>query len=120
MKKIIYLALILSCAFIMGCSPATQSMTSSTTTTFAGPTASISIAFPVFTPNSLTIESGTTVIWTNNDSFVHTVVSETGPASFNSGTINPGTTFPFQFTTLGKSTYHCTIHPSMTGTITVK
>jgi plastocyanin len=39
---------------------------------------------------------------------------------FDSGTIQPGGTFSFKFTSAGTFAYHCNIHPYMMATITVQ
>jgi plastocyanin len=70
-----------------------------------------------FNPASILIFEGTTVIWTNNESFTHTVTSDTNV--FDSGNINSGQTFDFTFNELGTFEYHCAIHPQMRGEITV-
>lgn len=70
-----------------------------------------------FKPKSVTIAVGTTVKWTNNTTVAHTVTSDTGV--FNSGIINPGSTFKFTFTKKGTFGYHCMIHPFMIATIIV-
>ena len=77
----------------------------------------VSIVNMSFQPASLTINVGQTVTWTNNDTMAHTVTSDTGV--WNSGTLNPGGSFSFTFTTPGTYTYHCAFHGSMTGTIVV-
>jgi plastocyanin len=79
--------------------------------------ANVTISNFTFQPSSLQVHVGTTVTWTNNDSTAHTVTSDT--SSFNSGTLAPGGTFAFTFTQAGTFSYHCNIHPSMHGTITV-
>ncbi len=71
-----------------------------------------------FSPQTLTIAIGTIVIWKNNTSAPHTVTSD--GSAFDSGTIAPGGTFSFKFTHAGTFAYHCSIHPHMTATITVK
>ncbi len=71
-----------------------------------------------FSPRTLNISVGTTVIWKNNTTAPHTVTSDTGV--FGSGTISPGGTFSFKFTQAGTFAYHCNIHPFMTATIVVK
>ncbi len=78
----------------------------------------VSIQGMAFNPPTLTVAKNTTVKWTNNDGMAHTVTSDTGV--FNSGTINPGGTFSFQFTTTGTFPYHCSFHPDMTATIIVQ
>lgn len=70
-----------------------------------------------FSPQALTITVGITIIWKNNTTAPHTVSSDSG--DFDSGTIQPGGTFRFKFTSAGTFAYHCNIHPYMTATITV-
>jgi plastocyanin len=77
----------------------------------------VSIASFSFQPAALTVTVGTTVTWTNNDSASHTVTADDG--SFKSGTLGNGATFSQTFTAPGTFAYHCAIHSSMTGTITV-
>jgi plastocyanin len=67
-----------------------------------------------FTPASLTVPAGTTVVWTNKDGAEHTVVG-----TELSGQLAPGGTYEKRFDTAGTYTYACTIHPTMTGSITV-
>jgi plastocyanin len=74
-----------------------------------------------FDPSILTVKTGTTVTWVNNDGAPHTVVTDTGsPASFSSGSLATGAAYPFAFTRPGTYTYHCSIHPSMKGTVIVQ
>jgi plastocyanin len=74
-----------------------------------------------FSPASLTVKSGTTVTWTNQDSVPHIVASDTGsPAAFTSDSLSTGDSYTFTFTQAGEYTYHCSIHPSMKGTIVVQ
>ncbi len=77
----------------------------------------ISIAGFAFDPAALTIPTGTTVTWTNNDTASHTVTGDDG--SWGSNSLAKGDTFSFTFTTAGTFSYHCGVHPSMTATITV-
>ena len=81
----------------------------------------ITIKNMMFTPSQISIAKGGTVTWTNNDSTVHRVVDDLtnvgGPAS---GDIQPGSTYSFTFNKTGSFQYHCSIHPSMRGTIVVK
>jgi len=85
----------------------------------AGP-GSVSINNFAFSPQQITVSQGTTVTWTNQDSVAHTVVSDAGaPGTFSSDPLSQGSSFTFTFTKPGTYTYHCSIHPSMTGTVTV-
>jgi predicted lipoprotein with Yx(FWY)xxD motif/plastocyanin len=78
---------------------------------------SVKIANFAFNAPSLTVKVGATVTWTNTDSVSHTVTAD--DASFTSGKIASGGTFKETFAKAGTYAYHCEIHPSMTGTITV-
>ncbi len=81
---------------------------------------SVDISNLQYHPEDLTIASGTTVVWTNNDSMSHTVTSRPGaPASFDSGIIATGGTYSFTFTQAGTYQYYCMIHPWMSGNVTV-
>jgi len=71
-----------------------------------------------FSSSSLTVKKGDTVVWTNKDSVPHTVTGDNGGPS--SGTLSLNQTYSFTFKTAGSFPYHCSIHPSMTATVTVK
>ena len=77
----------------------------------------ISMYNSIFTPSTLTVTTGATVTWTNDDNMVHTVTAN--DASFNSGDIQPGGTYTRTFNATGVIGYHCIHHNGMTGTITV-
>jgi FtsP/CotA-like multicopper oxidase with cupredoxin domain len=74
---------------------------------------------PGFSPDLIHVVIGinNTVMWTNNDSSVHTVTSTTG--LFDSGYLNPGQSWTYTFTKDGTYQYHCTLHNWMTGTVVV-
>ncbi|KAL1917354.1 uncharacterized protein VTP21DRAFT_5010 [Calcarisporiella thermophila] len=71
-----------------------------------------------FVPQHVTINSGDTVRWANNDDAEHTATSD-GPG-WDSGVLSPGMSFTRVLTTPGEFTYHCALHPSMTGTVVVQ
>ena len=71
-----------------------------------------------FSPATLTIKVGTTVIWKNMSLAAHTITSDDGQ-TFDSGSIAVGGTFRFTFTTAGAFPYHCNYHPYMRSTIVV-
>lgn len=74
-----------------------------------------------FDPPALTVKTGTAVTWVNQDSATHTVVSDTGsPESFSSEPLPNGGTYTRTFSAPATYSYHCSIHPSMKGTITVQ
>jgi plastocyanin len=72
-----------------------------------------------FSPSTIIIKPGTNVIWVNDDSAAHTIVSDSGNL-LNSQPLSPGQSFDFTFTELGSINYYCSIHPSMKGTIIVE
>jgi plastocyanin len=60
--------------------------------------------------------------WTNDDTAPHTVSSTTvpsGAAAFNSGNMNAGQTFTYNFTMPGTYDYNCQYHSWMVGTVVV-
>jgi plastocyanin len=77
----------------------------------------VTIQNMVFTPSTLHIPGGTTVIWINKDNTAHHVVSDTG--LFDSGILATGDSFNYTFNQAGDYSYHCSIHPSMVGIIVV-
>jgi|SRR5947209_20315278 len=98
-----------------------SSNTTKPSSTEAKSTGSISITNMMFTPSQITVAKGGTVTWTNNDATTHTVVDDlTNVGGPSSGQIAPGGTYSFTFTKTGSFQYHCSIHPSMRGTIVVK
>ncbi len=122
MKKNLFypfvLLVVFSAVFMISCSKGGSGYGSSNNPPPANSGNTISIVNMSFSPANLTVVAGTTVKWTNNDGMAHTVTSDNG--SFDSGNIAGGASFSKTFSTVGTFPYHCTIHPGMTGTITVK
>ena len=81
-------------------------------------TVNVAIKGMKYTPASVTIKAGDSVVWTNADQRDHTVVA--GDGSFSSGNIGPGATFTFAFTKPGKFEYSCSLHPRMKGIVIVQ
>jgi plastocyanin len=77
-----------------------------------------------FDPQEATVAVGTTVVWTNDDSAVHTVTSGTpsdgSSGMFDSGMLQSGKTFEYKFDSARTTDYFCQVHPWMTGTVTVQ
>jgi len=72
-----------------------------------------------FFPNPDTVTVGQTVSWHNADATTHTSTAN-GIGLWNTGNIGPGSTSsPIQMNTAGDFPYHCSIHPTMTGTLHV-
>ena len=71
-----------------------------------------------FAPNPANVQVGQTVAWQNIDSITHTATQN--GTGFNTGAIPGGTTSaPVAMGAVGNLGYHCSIHPSMTGTLNV-
>jgi plastocyanin len=113
------LPLIVSC-MAAGCSSyQTPPATAAPTTSPAGGNTAAIKNF-AFDPSSLTVKSGTVVKWITQDGAPHTIVSDTGsPVAFSSDSLASGASYSFTFTQPTTYTYHCSIHPSMKGTIIV-
>lgn len=77
----------------------------------------VTVENTAFSPSSLSVKAGDSVTWTFKDSFTHTVTAD--DKSFDSGGKTDGDTFEHTFPTAGTFTYKCTIHTTMTGTVTV-
>ncbi len=77
-------------------------------TTQAAATLAISMGASSYSPNTVTVKSGTRVTWTNTDSSSHTVTADN--SSYNSGTLDPGKTYSLTFTARGEYTYFCGFH----------
>jgi plastocyanin len=71
-----------------------------------------------FSPNSVTITAGSSVTWTNMDSVTHSATGDNG--AFDTGVFAAGGSATITFDNAGTFTYHCSIHPNMTGTIVVQ
>jgi len=69
-----------------------------------------------FSPSPATVRVGQGVVWHNADSIAHTATG----SGFDTGVIDPGgTSAPITFSATGSFPYQCTIHPTMTGILTV-
>jgi 3',5'-cyclic-AMP phosphodiesterase len=80
-------------------------------------TAEVTIDNFTFRPQMLTVAVGTTVTWTNRDDIPHTVVSDN--AVFKSKARDTDENFSYTFDKAGTYSYHCSIHPKMTGQVVV-
>jgi plastocyanin len=93
---------------------AAPSATPATTAQPAPQSASVTVQNFAFNPQVVKIAAGGSVTWTNLDGTTHTVTF--GDSSQN---INNGASYTKKFDAPGKYSYHCSIHPSMTGTVEV-
>jgi plastocyanin len=125
MKKTLFIGLLVIAVLLSGCTTTTTTQPApgqTPQTTTPAPTqtpepstpapVSVAIKSSTFTPDIVEISKGTTVVWTNDDGFKHTVTSISG--AFDSGNIDPGKTYSYTFNEAGPFEYSCAIHPSMT------
>ncbi len=71
-----------------------------------------------YSPNPANARVGQSVIWRNSDSVTHTATADGG--AFDTGFVNPGaSSAAIRMDAEGTFSYHCNVHPTMTGTLTV-
>ncbi len=93
--------------------------------------ANVSIVEYSFGPSAVTITRGGSVTWNNDGTVAHTVTADSG--GFSSGQLasatgggayggggTAGGSYTYTFTLPGTYTYHCSNHPTMTGSVTVQ
>ncbi len=68
-----------------------------------------------FSPNPASIQNGQMVVWHNADSVTHRVVLNDG--SIDTGSLAPGQSSAAKAWTASSAQYHCSIHPSMVGSV---
>ncbi|HEY3248047.1 MAG TPA: plastocyanin/azurin family copper-binding protein [bacterium] len=71
-----------------------------------------------FQPPEITVSVGGAVQWTNRDGTRHQIESDDGKVA--GPAMATQESFSFTFQTAGRVTYHCAIHPSMTGLVVVQ
>jgi len=109
--KLVRMMAALVAVFVMAAAPGLVRSVS------AQSTVNVSIENFSFSPASISVSAGDTVVWTNNDSVAHTVTSTDG--AFDTGDIAPGASASVTFDNAGTFAYICSIHPSMTGSVDV-
>jgi plastocyanin len=121
---------LLVAATIVGCGGGSSSSNSNpvapTPATGGGATGAADVTITIngmageqsFSPSPGSVKVGQTVAWRNSDSLPHTATADGG--AFDTGTIAPGATSnPITMSAAGSFAYHCSIHPSMVGSLTV-
>jgi plastocyanin len=82
-------------------------------------TATVTMADIAFKPDRLTVHTGQSVQWNNEDGVPHTVKAQRGD-DFESKILQPGQHYRVQLGRPGQVAYVCTIHPNMKATIRVE
>jgi len=119
----ILIVVLVACIAVCGCTADGPSSTTPETTQVPG-TTTVFIQNLAFNPASITIPKGTTVAWVNQDSADHVIINDAQGSIeqgelFTSNSLSKGVSFLYKFDTPGTYPYHCSIHPSMTGTVIV-
>ena len=84
----------------------------------AAAAAAVNIQNFSFDPDPIAVDVGATITWTNNDQAPHTATGDNG--EFDSGILETGGSFSATFDETGTISYHCNVHPDMTGTIVIE
>jgi plastocyanin len=95
-------------------------LASASSAAVAANTADVHVDNFSFSPDTLTVSTGTVVTWTNHDDIPHTVVSDAAPPVFKSPPLDTDQAFSYTFSKPGTYRYFCSIHPHMVGTVIVK
>jgi plastocyanin len=122
------LTAVLGMVFAAGCGGSSSSPTTPTPVTGGtgggGAAADVTITIvgmagaQSFSPSPGSMNAGQTVAWKNGDSVTHTATADGG--AFDTGPIAPGAvSAPIKMANAGSFAYHCSIHPSMVGTLQV-
>lgn len=77
----------------------------------------VSIGYADYSPPQLSVLTGSTVMWHNESSRVHTVTAEDG--SFDSGRVAIGQEYSHGFDRPGAYPYYCRLHPTIRGRVEV-
>ena len=112
------LALPLPVIALVGVVGNTAGTTAETRSGSTGAPGAVAISGFAFEPPDLRIRAGTKVVWTNDDSALHSVADE-GGAFTESDDLAEGATFSFVYTEPGTYPYFCGFHNYMTGTVVV-
>lgn len=99
--------------------PAAQAATQAATQAIpAGKIVEVKVDNFSFSPQTITVAPGTTVIWTNRDDIPHTVVSD--DKVFKSKVLDTDEKYSYTFDKAGSFPYFCSVHPKMTGKVIVQ
>jgi plastocyanin len=100
----------------------TAAASSTQTTTMNSATAEmtdkVDIADYKFAPETIQVDAGTKVTWTNSDATAHTATAD--DSSFDTGDLDKGDSASVTFKNPGEFTYYCRFHPFMKATVEVQ
>ena len=96
---------------------ATTAAGAATTAAAGGGGSTITVADFAFSPPTLTVKTGTAVDIKNTQGVAHTFTADDGSFDLE---LDPNGGGTHTFATAGSFAYHCSIHPSMKGTVVVE
>ena len=82
--------------------------------------ATVVIRWFKFEPATVTVHAGEAVEWKNDGFVPHTVTADAGKPAFDSGKIDPESTWRYVARKKGTYNYTCAYHPNMTGKLIVQ
>lgn len=114
MRRLIWTCIVLLLATLAVLGPVVMIKANVTTSKpAAGGGATVTMANIAFSPRTLTVRKGTSVLFVNKDVAPHTVTSD--DRTVDSGTLNPGKAFTVVVE--DAFDYVCEIHPSMKASV---
>jgi plastocyanin len=119
MKKIliIFTTIIVLMIVSLGCGASITNKSTSTPQSKAKQgTVNVTITNFNFSPQTVNVNKGDTVVWKNTDAVGHNVIGK----GFSSQTLKNGETFSFTFNASGTFDYVCSFHSGMKGQVVVK
>jgi plastocyanin len=121
MKRFLMMTAFVATTLAMGACGGTSSPSPTSPTGTSAPPAGATVIDVVrengaqsFSPNPATVPAGQMVVWHNVDTVTHRVTLNDG--TLDTGNVAPGA-FSAPMTLRAVGPYHCSIHPSMVGTI---
>lgn len=85
----------------------------------AGTAADVDAGVSGNTWGPVTASVGDVITWTNSDAAPHKVALDDGSCTMSANIAGGGGTASLVFNVAGSFPFHCTVHPSMKGTITI-
>lgn len=98
--------------------PAVTASSTTSAPASASMTDKVQIADYKFTPETIQVDAGTKVTFTNSDDTKHTATADDG--SFDTGDLAQGEGASVTLSKPGEFTYYCRYHPFMKATVEVK
>jgi plastocyanin len=112
-KAVAAVSVVAAAALLAGCGGGSGANAST-----PGSSSAITITDFKFSPATLTVRPGARITVTNDDSAPHTVTADDGH-SFDTGTLQQGSSKTISAPSTGRFAFHCTVHPFMKGQLVV-